>query len=257
MNYLFTICGRAGSKGAKAKNCRNFNGIPILHYSLAAATLFASLSSNDVVHICINTDSEQLNEIGRGWHYDIQFAKRDPEHAHDTSAKLPAIKDSLSQMEEKMGIKYECVVDLDITSPIRTVRHIADAVDKRASGDYDVVFSVAEARRNPYFNMVEEMPDGSCQKVIESTFTARQQAPLLYDMNASIYAWKPEFLRQNTTGLFLVPDVRCSFVEMQDTGILDIDSEWDFSLMEHIALFMKNHDKEIANVFELARSEGK
>jgi len=72
------------------------------------------------------------------------------------------------------------------------------------------------------------------KKVIESSYTARQQAPEIFDMNASIYAYNPEFLSSGKGVL----DGYCEIVEMYDTGILDLDHENDFELMEVIARYL-------------------
>ena len=40
MNILFTICARSGSKGVKNKNIREFNGLPLVTYTLAAYKIF-------------------------------------------------------------------------------------------------------------------------------------------------------------------------------------------------------------------------
>ena len=40
MNVLFTICGRAGSKGFKNKNLKMFLGVPLVYYSIAAIALY-------------------------------------------------------------------------------------------------------------------------------------------------------------------------------------------------------------------------
>ena len=98
--------------------------------------------------------------------------------------------------------------------------------------DLDLVFSVTEARRNPYFNMVRDCGD-HVEKVIESPFTARQQAPAIYDLNASIYVFRRDFLANNHTGILW--DGKIGVTTMMDTGILDIDSEEDYRLMEVIA----------------------
>ncbi len=80
--------------------------------------------------------------------------------------------------------------------------------------------TVAAARRNPYFNQLKRTEHGF-KKVVESNFTARQQAPEIFDMNASIYAYRPEYLRAGKGVL----DGYCEAVEMDDTGILDLDHE--------------------------------
>ena len=40
MRILFTICGRAGSKGIKNKNIRDFLDVPLPMYTLAAIDLY-------------------------------------------------------------------------------------------------------------------------------------------------------------------------------------------------------------------------
>ncbi|MEL7657440.1 MAG: acylneuraminate cytidylyltransferase family protein, partial [Bacillota bacterium] len=82
------------------------------------------------------------------------------------------------------------IIDLDITSPLRKVADIESALNKIIKNiDNDVVFSVVPSRRNPYFNMVENR-NGKIQKIINSNFVTRQQAPKVYDMNASIYCYR-------------------------------------------------------------------
>jgi len=253
MNILFTICGRSGSKGVKNKNCKDFLGVPLINYTLAAITLYQEQQTGDIIYVCLNTDSEELIALTHKQYPNIDIVPRDSKLAGDNVAKLPVIQDSLRQMEVIRNTHYDCVVDLDITSPLRTVQYIKEAIEKRQSGDYDVVFSVTEARRNPYFNMVKLNSDGSCEKVIQSNYTARQQAPALFDMNASIYAYDPEFLKTNTSGLLF--DGKCSFIEMPDTGILDIDSERDFFMLEAIATHIATHDKNFTIVVKEAKKE--
>ena len=86
-------------------------------------------------------------------------------------------------------------------------------------------------------------------------YTARQQAPALYDMNASIYAYSPDFLRKNRSGILF--DERCTFIKMPDTGVLDTDSGRDFLLMEVIALCLNMHDKNFHLVLKTAQKGNK
>ena len=71
------------------------------------------------------------------------------------------------------------------------------------------------------------------EKVIDHHNTARQQTPPVFDINASIYVFERRFLIENTTGF--VWDGKCGMYQMFDTGIIDIDSEEDYRLMEAIA----------------------
>ena len=107
---------------------------------------------------------------------------------------------------------------------------------KLANPQAGLVFSGCPSRRNPYFNMVKEEKDGSVTKVIESPFTARQQAPAVYDLNASIYVFDAEFLKNNTTGNIWEAD--WVLYQMKDTAVLDIDSEEDFEMMQVIGSYL-------------------
>lgn len=252
MNILFTLCGRAGSKGFKNKNLKNFCGKPLVYYSLAAIKGF--LEQNDGrynVSIVLNTDSEELIRIVQAQKtLKVDVIERDEALGGDAVPKVSVIYDCLTKMSERTGIDYDMVVDLDITSPLRTVQDVVNAVERKASRqDVDVVYSVTDSRRNPYFNMVKE-EDGFFCKAIASEYTARQQAPVFYDMNASIYAYSVEALKNKDYRVFF--NDKCDAIVMKDTGVLDIDSEEDYELMQVIAGYLYENDIAFGNVESLA-----
>ena len=80
--------------------------------------------------------------------------------------------------------------------------------------------------------------------MVESDFTSRQQAPEVFDMNASLYAYSPEYLM---TGKGVL-DGYCECIEMKDTGVLDLDYEDDFALMEVIAGYLFETDESYREV---------
>ena len=235
MNLLFTVCGRAGSKGVKGKNLRDFCGVPLVWYTFAAISLYREEYAvpGDRIEIVLNTDSEELIRLVETLPNAPFVIRREAALGGDAVPKVSVIRDCLERSEAHFGAAFDMVVDLDITSPLRTVEDVRAAVEKKAArSETDVVFSVAPSRRNPYFNMVREV-DGFFVKAISSHYTARQQAPVFYDMNASIYAYSPQALREKEpTGFF---NDRADAVIMADTGILDIDSEEDYQLMQVIA----------------------
>lgn len=232
MKLLFTVCGRAGSKGIKGKNFKEFLGYPLLYYTFAAIALYKERHPEHVLHVALNTDSEEMISLVRtGVDMEVLVVSRKAELAGDSVGKMAVIADTLHCVESNTGMEYDGVVDLDITSPLRTVKDIENLIQKFQSLEYEVVFSVAESRRNPYFNMVKEMEDGSVELVCPSQYTARQQAPAIYDMNASLYAYRPEFLRSHER----IFDGKCSIIMMMDTAVLDLDHEKDFELMQVIA----------------------
>ena len=238
MNILFTLCGRAGSKGVKGKNARDFLNIPLVWYSMANIALYMEkYAGEDDIKIVLNTDSEPLKDlVCRVKDVPVTIIHREESLAGDKVPKVAVILDSLNKSEELFAQKFDMVVDLDITSPLRTVQDVKNAIErKKQRNDVDVVYSVAPSRRNPYFNMVKEENGFFC-KAIPSNFTTRQEAPVFYDMNASIYAYSPKALREKEHSTFF--NSGCDAIVMMDTGILDIDSEEDYELMQIIAKYL-------------------
>ena len=253
MNILFTLCGRAGSKGVKGKNARDFLDVPLVWYSMANITLYMEkYAGEDEIKIVLNTDSEPLKDLVRRVNdVPVTIIHREESLAGDKVAKVAVIADSLNKAEEAFACKFDMVVDLDITSPLRTVQDVKNAIDrKKQRNDVDVVYSVAPSRRNPYFNMVKEENGFFC-KAIPSNFTTRQEAPVFYDMNASIYAYSPDALRNREHATFF--NSGCDAVVMKDTGILDIDSEEDYELMQVVAKYLYDKYGDYSEVFKLVQ----
>lgn len=234
MRILFTICGRAGSKGVKNKNIIDFIGYPLPYYTLAVIDLYMKKHTQNEYVIVLNTDSEDLiNLIKTYKDIHVQIVDRPYKLAEDNSPKVPVIKYSYSKICEILKTDFNMVIDLDLTSPLRTLRDLEELVLKRSSSTADVIFSVTDSRRNPYFNMVKKTEDGY-ERVINSNFNSRQEAPEIFDMNASMYAYKTEFLISGK-GIF---DGVCDVVKMMDTAVLDIDHEMDLIFMELIGKYL-------------------
>lgn len=241
MNVLMTICGRAGSKGVGNKNFRIFLGKPIVSYTIKAAKLFKEKNKNIEVDICLNSDNEIARKIAL--EENLFFVERPNELASDTASKVDAIRDVLLKMEKKENKKYDYVIDLDITSPLRKVSDIENVFNKEVETQSDVVFSVVPSRRNPYFNMVERNSDNKIVFSKPSSFVRRQDAPEVYDMNASIYCYKRDTLADFTKVPF---KEKIDIVIMKDTYALDIDHEEDFYIMECLVKnYYKDEFKEI------------
>ena len=254
MNILFTLCGRAGSKGVKGKNARDFLDIPLVWYSMAGIKLYIErYGENDHIDIVLNTDSDDLIRlVEEVKDINIGILRRDASLAGDKVAKVCVIYDCLRRSEELYSIKYEMVIDLDITSPLRTVVDIKNTIDRKAMHqETHVVYTVTNSRRNPYFNMVIKENGFFC-KAISSNFTTRQEAPVFYDMNASIYAYNTMELRKNEANKIF--EEKCDAVLMYDTGILDIDSEDDYELMQVIAKYLFDNKQEYKEILDKAKS---
>lgn len=252
MNILFTLCGRAGSKGVKGKNARDFLEIPLVWYSMAGIRMYIDrhARAGDNVKVVLNTDSEPL--VGLVMKLEdvlpVTVLRRDERLAGDRVPKVAVIQDCLSRAEKEFGMSFDIVADLDITSPLRTVEDIRNAIERKAARpDTDVVYSVTSSRRNPCFNMVRQENGFFCD-AFPSGFTTRQEAPVFYDMNASIYAYSPKALKEKPLARFF--DDCCDAVVMMDTGVLDIDSEDDYELMQVIARYLFENKEGFREIYE-------
>ncbi len=248
---IISICGRAGSKGFKNKNLKTFCGKPLVHYSLSAAALFLQRHPEVQADIVLNTDSGLLRELVLGSYPEVVALARPAELCGDTVPKMAVFQHSLREMEKRRGEPYDRLIDLDITSPLRTAQDIAAALAHAEENPrLDVVMSAVKSRRSPYMNMAQR-EGGEVRQVVQTRFTARQQTPQCYDLNASIYVFKRAFLLESESGFLW--DGHCDIVEMLDTAVLDIDSEEDFEMMEVMARYLYAQRPEFAEVRENIR----
>jgi len=249
---LITICGRAGSKGFKNKNLKTFLDKPLVYYTLASAFNFKDNVENAQVDVCLNTDSQDLADLVLAKYPEVYFIRRPEELGGDTVPKMAVFQQSLAYMEEKTGEKYDYLIDLDITSPLRQIHDVLGAYElKIAHPERQLSISGCPSRRSPYFNMVKE-EDGKIKKAIDSVwYTARQQAPAVYDLNASIYVFDADFLKNNTTGNIWEAD--WVLYQMKDTAVLDIDSEEDFEMMQLIGGYLFENVEGFKAVKDLIR----
>lgn len=239
MKLLFTICGRAGSKGIKNKNLKEFLGYPLPFYTVSVIDLFIKNNKQYNYDIVLNTDSDDLiNLFKNKLLIPIHIVERESKLGEDNTPKIHVIQNTYTVLKARLKEDYDIVVDLDITSPLRTLKDLETLVDKKLNSDADVVFSVTNSRRNPYFNMVMKTDKGY-ERVVQSNFNARQEAPEIFDMNASMYAYSPEFLTSGK-GIF---DGKCDVIKMMDTAVLDIDDEIDYEFMTVIAEYLFKNNK--------------
>ena len=234
-SILFTICARAGSKGVKGKNTKIFCGRPLAAYTVAAYELFRQRFQTEYgsMALAVNTDSELLRQQLDELRTEYLYVPRIEELAGDVVSKKDVIRDTLIKSEAVKNRIFDVVIDLDLTSPLRTVDDIKGTLDALNQDEgADIAYSVTSSRRSPYFNMVAKGEDGYYHTVTQTGFTTRQQCPSCYDMNASIYAYR----RAYTLADHVLPR-RETVWQMKDTGVLDIDSEEDFELMEVLAKY--------------------
>ncbi len=230
MNILFTICARAGSKGIAGKNVRTFCGQPLVYYTLEIYEKYLKKyeSSQNRINLAVNTDSDKLLQQIECKKIEFLFIERDDNLAGDIVAKGDVIRDTWIKAGRIKQCEYDLAVDLDITAPLRNLEDVVGTINKVVLNDKcNFAYSVVESRRSPYFNMVCKNEEGFYDRVIQSDYTARQQAPECFDMNASIYVYDRSYL------LDMRKENRFALIwKMQDSVVLDIDNEKDFEIME-------------------------
>lgn len=224
MRRICSICARAGSKGVKGKNVRPLLGKPLIAYSIEQA-----IASQLFDVISVSSDSPYILDVSREYGADI-LIRRPDDLATDSAAKLPVIRHCVTEAESIAGYVFDICVDLDATSPLRSVDDIRSAVDLLESSGAGNVITAMPARRSPYFNLIELSADGAPQlsKSLSRAVVRRQDAPACFDMNASIYVWRREALFSGQ-GLFN-PDTK--LYVMPEERSIDIDSESDFIFVE-------------------------
>jgi CMP-N-acetylneuraminic acid synthetase len=227
MTTIATICARGGSTGLPGKNIRPLHGRPLI-----AHTIEQALASPSIDRVFVSTDSDEIADVARAWGAEVPV--RRPAHlATATAAKLPVIEHLVDTVVAN-GVGVERIVDLDPTSPLRDLNDIATCI-ALLDTDTDCVITAYPADKNPYFNMVE-LNDGRAMLSKHSSgeaVVARQQAPVVYAMNASIYVWHRHTLNlglwNGRTRLHVMPRERS----------IDVDSLIDFRLVE---MLMETHD---------------
>jgi len=217
------IGARKGSKGVRGKNFLEICGKPLIDWSLEQL-----LQSPQIDHVVVSTDSEELyqHSVAKGT---LEIGLRPDYLASDTAGKWQVWQHALEASEALIG-EVTTFVDLDCTSPLRSLQDIEDALALYSKEQPDMLMSCCEARKNPYFNLVEPDETGALHvsKPLPGHVVARQQAPQVLEHVASTYVLKPDYLRSATSLYegrvipFMMPVERC----------LDIDTPLDFRIVE-------------------------
>lgn len=228
MEILVSLCARAGSKGIPGKNFKLLNNIPLIAYSIKAAQ---ALQKTHHVDIGLTTDSEDIKKIAADWGLNTAY-QRSEELSTDKVGKIDTIKDLMLWEEKQRNKKYDYILDLDITSPLRTVEDLTEALglieNKPQALD---IFSVSPPNRNPYFNMVEPA-ENDYVKLVKNAgiIKSRQTAPPVFDMNASFIYFRRRFFDEG----WQVALTDKSMMYLVPHACFDLDHTIDFTVMEII-----------------------
>lgn len=231
MRTIATICARGGSTRLPRKNVRALLGRPLIEYTIEQA-----LSCSGIDGVFVSTDDTEIARIAEKAGAIVPF--RRPEYLSGSSVpKIPVIEHLVGALESS-GIEISTVVDLDPTSPLRSLDDIRECI-RLLSSEIDVVITGYPSEKNPYFNMVEIKEDGAVGLVKPGgEHWGGQNAPPVYSMNASIYVWRRDSLAKGLWGghvsLYVMPRERS----------VDVDTEFDFRVVEMLMKERLRSDEE-------------
>lgn len=239
-SLLVTVCARGGSKGLPNKNLVPVAGKPLIAHSVLQAKSWGKAK-----HIVVSTDSKEIARVAVAYGAEAPFL-RPAALATDRASKLHALTHALRHAEQYYGERFDVVLDLDPTAPIRRPADIDNALRIFRKSKKPVCFSVTRARKNPYFNMVERAKNGrvGLSKKLPGDVFRRQDAPAVWDMNASIYVYDRAFLLTDPRTFW---GVDCEIVPMSPECAFDIDLERDRvvveALMAHYRIGNEGRDR--------------
>ena len=121
-NILCTICARGNSKGLKNKNLKRIKNKPLIHFTIDHA-----IKSKIFNKIVVCSDSFRILNYSKRIK-EIDTLKRPVKLARDDTPKIPVIRYSLIEMEKKYNKKFDIIIDLDVTAPLRKVSDIINAL---------------------------------------------------------------------------------------------------------------------------------
>lgn len=222
---------REGSKGLTGKNFKEIAGKPLIDWSLDQLIKIKMIDE-----IIVSTDDVQIYEhcLKKGA---LDIGLRPKELSTDTCSKWKVWQHSLDIIEKSFdGI--EIFLDLDCTAPLRDESDIIRGINLFYEEMPDMVISCCDAKKNPYFNLLEMDKSGSLKvsKPLDKNVVARQLAPKVFEHAASTYLIKPDYLKSAN---FLY-EGRVIPLMMSNENCIDIDSELDFKIVNYLLEERKN-----------------
>ena len=221
MKTFCYIFARGGSKGLPGKNIKNLLNKPLITYSIMMAKTI------DEIDKCfVSTDCEEIANISQS--NGAIIIKRPADLSQDNSPEWKAWEHAINWTYERYG-SFTKFLSLPATAPLRSKNDVLKCLNAIES-ERDVIITMTEASRNPWFNMVRVNENHCIDLVLKSKnkISRRQDAPQVYDLTTVAYVLNPEFILNNNSiwngnvkGI-LVPKERA----------IDIDNEFDFRVAE-------------------------
>lgn len=214
---LSIIPARGGSKGLPNKNIRNCAGKPLIAWSIEAALRSVYITKN-----IVSTDSPDIANIAKKFGADIPFM-RPQLLATDDSSSDDVIKHAINWFNEHSSIKYDLIILLQPTSPLRNHHDIDQAIAyyyENKKTDTDTLISAYPVEKKYNLLMQRNNKLGEFCFNINKNNIRRQSQPTLFLPNGAIFIAPFEkfngFYNDDTL-----------IFEMKKSQSIDIDTEHD------------------------------
>jgi len=221
---ICVIPARGGSKGIPGKNIVEFDGKPLLHWSIAAAR-----NSGRVARVIVSTDDKRIMEVAKQSGAEVPFV-RPAKLAGDDVHSVHVILHVLDWLEQERESEPSGIMMLLPTSPLRTAGDVAAAADLFHVRGAEALISVCDLGK--YMTNLRYVREGALVPIApgDDRNAQRQGLEKLYGVNGSIFIAKPNVLREQKT--FHVEGALA--YEMDPLRSIDINTHEDFSLAERI-----------------------
>jgi CMP-N,N'-diacetyllegionaminic acid synthase len=213
-SFLGVIPARAGSVRISGKNLMPLAGVPLI-----AHTLHAAKESRYLDHVAVSTDGGAIAAVAR--EYGVDVIERPADLAGSTAKSVDAVLHAVASVEAS----FTDVVLLQPTSPLRTARHVDEAIEAYVAQGAESLVSVCPVRPLRYLKRVDA--DGEARAVVD---VADRQDDQLFTLNGAVYINEVASLTSAT----VMNENRLAFV-MDEMSSVDVDEPLDLAVAE---LFM-------------------
>jgi CMP-N-acetylneuraminic acid synthetase len=226
MKIASLICARGGSKKLPGKNIRLLDGKPLIAHAINVIK-----RTKLIDRIIVSTDSDEIASVARHYGAEVPFI-RPQELSRDNSPEWHVWQHAIEHLKKTDEYEPDILIVVPTTAPLRIPKDLKNCIDKYKDNNYDLVVTVTDSHRNPYFNMVKENKDKTVELVLpnKNSINRRQDAPVIYDMTTVAYVMSPKYLKKSN-GLF---EGRVGYVHVPTERAIDIDSAFDFKMAEYI-----------------------
>lgn len=215
----FLIPFRSGSKGLKDKNLAIIKNIPLYAHSIDQAV---ETGLGDVF-VSTNYKKDMLKLEKQ-----IKFIKRKESLSADKTEMKDVVNDFIKNIIDEESI----IVLLQVTTPLRKVEDIKEALNLFQTKDYDLVMSVTKHKREVLKYGFMDIENSNFRPInkIEYCFKNRQELPHIFKPNGAIYIFNSEWFRINQS--FVTNNIGAHI--MDDISSIDIDSMSDLEKVRDI-----------------------